>query len=48
VPIHIQMVSNKRVRSLRGTIKGVEVWEGGELEGENKRDGGGGVWGGGG
>jgi hypothetical protein len=44
------MVSNKRVRSLGGRIKGVEGWEGGELERENQnqRDGGGGVeWGGG-
>jgi hypothetical protein len=31
------MVYNKRVRSLRGRIKGVEGREGGELEGENKR-----------
>jgi hypothetical protein len=30
------MVDNKRVRSLRGRIKGVEGWEGGELEWENK------------
>jgi hypothetical protein len=27
------MVYNKRARSLRGRIKGVEGWEGGELEG---------------
>ncbi len=31
------MVYNKRVRSLRGRIKGVEGWEGGELEGRIKR-----------
>ncbi len=37
------MFNNKRVRSLRGRIKGVEGWEGGELEGESKRGGGGGV-----
>ncbi len=31
------MVSNKRVRtSLRGRIKGMEGWEGGELEGRIK------------
>ncbi len=36
------MVYNKRVRSLSGRIKGVEGCEGGELEGENKRGGGGG------
>jgi hypothetical protein len=36
------MVYNKRARSLRGRIKGIEGWEGGELEGENKRGGGGG------
>jgi hypothetical protein len=42
------MASNKRVGSLRGRLKGVEGWEGGESEGENKRGGGGGVgWGGG-
>jgi hypothetical protein len=35
------MVSNKRVMSLRGRIKGVEGWKGGELEEENKRGGGG-------
>jgi hypothetical protein len=39
---HSEMVYNKRVRSLRGRIKGVEGWEGGELEGESKRGGGGG------
>jgi hypothetical protein len=39
---HSEMVYNKRVRSLRGIIKGVEGWEGGELKGENKRGGGGG------
>ncbi len=33
--------------SLRGRIKGVDGWEGGESEGENKRGGGVG-WGGGG
>ncbi len=38
--------SYKRVRSLRGKIKGVEGWEGGELERENKRGGGGGGVGG--
>jgi hypothetical protein len=31
-----EMVYYKRVRSLRGRIKGVEGWEGGELEGDNK------------
>jgi hypothetical protein len=36
------MVYNKRVRNLKGRIKGVEGWDGGELEGENKRGGGGG------
>ncbi len=38
------MVYNTRVRSLRGSIKGVEGWEGGELEGKKKsgRGGGGG------
>jgi hypothetical protein len=40
---HSDMVCNKKVRSLKGRIKGVEGWDGGELEGENKR---GGVWGG--
>jgi hypothetical protein len=41
---HSEMIYNKRVRSLRGGgIKGVEGWEGWELEGENKRGGGG--WG---
>ncbi len=35
------MVYNKMVSSLRGSIKGVEGWENGELEGENKRGGGG-------
>jgi hypothetical protein len=39
------MVYYKRVRSLKGRIKGVEGWDGEELEGENKR---GGVWRGGG
>jgi hypothetical protein len=39
------MVYNKRLRSMRERIKEVEGWEVGELEGENKRDGGGG-WGG--
>jgi hypothetical protein len=43
---HSEMVYNKRVRSLWGRIKGVEGWEGGELEGENKRvEVGGGGWG---
>ncbi len=44
---HSEMVYNERVSSLRGRIKGLEGWEGGELEGENKRGGGGGggVWG---
>jgi hypothetical protein len=41
---HSEMVYNKKVRSLRGRIKGVDWWEGGELEGENKMVG----WGGGG
>jgi hypothetical protein len=36
------MVYNKRVKSLKGRIKGVEGWEGEELEGEKKRGGGGG------
>jgi hypothetical protein len=35
---HSEMVYNERVRR----IKGVEGWEGGELEGENKGGGGGG------
>ncbi len=39
---HLEMVYNKRVRSLRGRIKGVDGWEVGELEGENTRGGGGG------
>ncbi len=38
------VVSNKRVRSLRWRLTGVEGWEVGESEGENKR-GGGGEWG---
>jgi hypothetical protein len=37
------MVYNKKVRSLRGRIKGVDWWEGRELEGENKMVGR--VWG---
>ncbi len=37
------MVYNRKVMSLRGRIKGVEGWEGGELEGEKRR--GGGWWG---
>jgi hypothetical protein len=44
---HSEMVYQKRVRSLRGRLKGMEGWEGGELERENKRGGGGGGgWGG--
>ncbi len=35
---HSEMVYNKRVRSLRGRIKGVEGWEGGELEGRIRLD----------
>jgi hypothetical protein len=31
------MVYKKRVRSLRMRIRGVERWEDGKLEGENKR-----------
>jgi hypothetical protein len=38
---HSETVYNKKVRSVRGRIKGVEGCEGGELEGENKRGGGG-------
>jgi hypothetical protein len=38
---HSEMLYKKRVRSLRGRIKGVEGWEGGDLEGEYKRSGGG-------
>jgi hypothetical protein len=41
---HSEMVYNKKARSLRGRIKGVDWWEDGMLEGENKRVG----WGGGG
>jgi hypothetical protein len=37
---HSEMVSNKRMRSLMGRLKGVEGWEGGESEGEKKRGGG--------
>jgi hypothetical protein len=33
------MVYNKRVRSLRGRIKGVEGWEGGELAAKLKDKG---------
>jgi hypothetical protein len=37
---HYLVATTTRGCGMRGRIKGVEGWEGGELEGENKRGGG--------